>query len=134
MTASILDNKCTSQSSKLIYSDRWCGGVGWQQYGGEGLLRSLHNGPADIRNPKSAIYKRKTVAKHDKRNDSAATVHCCDRAAVARRGLHNAARHACTDLHICIRQRMETGSCVRGNFSSNYRQRQGCHGTCRDSS
>lgn len=30
MTASIPDNKYMSQSSELIYSDRWCDGGGWQ--------------------------------------------------------------------------------------------------------
>lgn len=81
-----------------------------------------------------SISRRKKVAKHDKRNqrrvgggaESAAlpTVHChrallCDKAAVAHRGLHNAARHAYTSVHVSMQQCIETHLSVRDNFPSN---------------
>lgn len=52
------------------------------------------------------------------------TVHChcallCDKTAVAHRGLHNAARHAYTGVHVRMQQRMETHLSVRANFSGN---------------
>lgn len=50
MTASIPDNKYTSRSSELIYSDRWRRG------GGEGRLRPLHQ-----KATRHSIYRRKAA-------------------------------------------------------------------------
>lgn len=108
MTASIPDNKYMSQSSELIYSDRWRDGGGWQPERGAAVTQRPRR---HQKATKRCIYRRKTEVRSSRSVLSPRS----HNAAVARRGLHN----ACTDVHVGAQQRMETDSSVRGNLSSN---------------